>query len=62
MLRIHGSNKVFCGGLTRRDILQVGALAPLGFYLAGWSAAKAPGDPFTKDSFGKAKRCVLRHS
>ena len=59
MLRILGSKKVFCDGLTRRDLLHVGALAPLGLSLSGWSAAKAAGDRSPKDSFGKAKRCVL---
>ena len=59
MLRILGSKKVFCDGLTRRDLLQVGALAPLGLSLASWSAAKAPGDHSKKDGFGQAKRCVL---
>ena len=59
MLRILGSKKVFCDGLTRRDLLHVGALAPLGLSLAGWSAAKAPDGSSTKDSFGKAKRCLL---
>ena len=59
MLRILGSKKVFCDGLTRRDLLQVGLLAPLGLSLAGWSAAKSPGEPSKKDGFGQAKRCVL---
>jgi uncharacterized protein (DUF1501 family) len=59
MLRILGSKKVFCDGLTRRDLLHVGGLALLALSLAGWSAAKAPGGPSTKDGFGQAKRCVL---
>src|SRR5258708_3568179 len=29
MIRILGSNKRFCDGLTRRDMLHIGALAPL---------------------------------
>ncbi|MBM3983720.1 MAG: DUF1501 domain-containing protein [Planctomycetes bacterium] len=60
MLRILGSNKVFCDGLTRRDLLHVGALAPFGLTLA--SAARAaeqrPAAPATS-GFGSAKRCVL---
>jgi hypothetical protein len=59
MPRILGSKNVFCDGLTRRDWLRVGALAPLGLSLADCSAAKAPGEPSAKDSFGKAKRCLL---
>ena len=30
MIRVLGSCKRFCDGLTRRDLLHVGALAPLG--------------------------------
>ena len=39
MLRVLGSHKRFCDGLTRRDLLHVGALAPLGLTLADWSRA-----------------------
>src|SRR5947208_3888522 len=60
MLRVLGSRKVFCDGLTRRDLLHVGALAPLGLTLAGWArgAAGAPAPPAAA-GFGSAKRCVL---
>ncbi|AWM40588.1 hypothetical protein GobsT_08910 [Gemmata obscuriglobus] len=60
MLRVLGSKKVFCDGLTRRDLLHVGALAPLGLSLEGWSRAAAPepANP-TANGFGSAKRCVL---
>lgn len=59
MLRVLGSNKVFCDGLTRRDLLHVGALAPLGLTLSNWSRAaeQAPSDPTS--GFGSAKRCIL---
>src|SRR5688500_12316076 len=59
MLRVLGSKKVFCDGLTRRDLLQVGALAPLGLSLADWSRAAdgKPGD--AAGGFGSAKRCIL---
>ncbi|MBX9582474.1 MAG: DUF1501 domain-containing protein [Gemmataceae bacterium] len=60
MLRVLGSNKVFCDGLSRRDLLHVGALAPLGLTLAGWSRAADPNPPATiAGGFGSAKRCVL---
>jgi hypothetical protein len=59
MLRVLGSRKVFCDGLTRRDLLHVGALAPLGLSLAGWSRAAAPETTPTAAGFGKAKRCIL---
>lgn len=60
MLRILGSHKRFCDGLDRRDLLQVGALGPLGLTLAGWAKAReaAPTDPPT-GGFGQAKRCIL---
>ena len=59
MLRVLGSNKVFCDGLTRRDLLHVGALAPLGLSLAGWSRAASPVTTSTVGGFGSAKRCIL---
>lgn len=61
MIRLLGSQKRFCDGLSRRDLLHIGALGPLGLTLAGYSQAReaahaarppAPG-------FGKAKRCIL---
>ena len=61
MLRILGSNKVFCDGLTRRDLLHVGALAPLGLTLTNWSRATAAREQAapTAGGFGSAKRCIL---
>jgi len=59
MLRVLGSNKRFCDGLTRRDLLHVGALAPLGLSLAGWSRASASAIPAEVNGFGSAKRCIL---
>jgi hypothetical protein len=60
MLRVLGSHKVFCDGLSRRDLLHVGALTPLGLSLAGWSRAteRAPAAP-AAGGFGSAKRCIL---
>jgi hypothetical protein len=60
MLRILGNNKRFCDGLTRRDWLHLGALAPLGLTLPGWLAARAatPTAPQAA-GFGQAKRCIL---
>lgn len=60
MLRILGSPKTLCDGLTRRDLLQVGGLGMLGLSLADalrLEAAQAsrPRPP----SFGRAKRCIL---
>lgn len=59
MLRILGSNKVFCDGLSRRDLMHVGALAPLGLSLAdGLRASEKPPAPRV-NGFGSAKRCIL---
>lgn len=60
MLRVLGSNKVFCDGLTRRDLLHIGALGPLGLTLANWSRATEGRTPSAApDGFGSAKRCIL---
>ncbi len=59
MIRILGSNKLFCDGLTRRDLLHVGALAPLGLSLATWAQAKPSSVSPSPNGFGKAKRCIL---
>ena len=60
MIRVLGSRKRFCDGLTRRDLLHVGALTPLGLSLAGWSrAAERHPNPPAAGGFGSAKRCVL---
>ena len=51
VIRILGSQKQFGDGLTRRDWLTVGALAPLGLTLAGYSAAMADGTPVLAAAF-----------
>ncbi len=58
MLRVLGSRKVFCDGITRRDLLHVGVLAPLGLSASALaSTAPEPTEGFR--GFGKAKRCLL---
>ncbi|MCI0456180.1 MAG: DUF1501 domain-containing protein [Gemmataceae bacterium] len=61
MLRILGSPKTLCDGLTRRDMLQAGALGALGLGLADYfrlsAAQTAPASP--QRSFGRAKACIL---
>src|SRR5437762_471532 len=61
MLRILGSPKTLCDGLTRRDMLHVGALSLLGLglpdYLRG--IAGQPASPSRGDHFGQAKACIL---
>src|SRR5438132_4171013 len=60
MLRILGSRKVLCDGLTRRDFLRIGSLGAFGFALSdllrGQSARAASR---AIGSFGKAKACIL---
>lgn len=63
MLRILGSPKRLCTGLTRRDLLHVGGLGLLGGMtlpqlLQSQQAQAAPeGD--LASSFGRAKRCIV---
>jgi hypothetical protein len=59
MIRILGSNKAFCDGLTRRDFMQIGALAPLGLSLESWSRTQGSESSQQRRGFGAAKRCLL---
>ncbi len=58
MLRILGSHKRLCDGLSRRDFLQAGTLGMLGLgagrALGSEAAAAQPAG-----SFGRAKRCIF---
>lgn len=62
MLRILGSPKTLCDGLTRRDMLWAGGLTMLGLglpdYLRLTSEARA-NPARTNRSFGRAKSCIL---
>jgi hypothetical protein len=63
MLRILGSQKTLCDGLSRRDLLQIGGLGMCGLSLGslpgieGLRAAEEGND--SRVSFGKAKHCIL---
>lgn len=59
MLRIFGSPKTLCDGITRRDFLQVGGLGTLGLTLGDALRAKSAAAPLEAGSFGKAKSCIL---
>ncbi|WP_010584418.1 DUF1501 domain-containing protein [Schlesneria paludicola] len=62
MLRILGSRKTFCDGLSRRDLLHVGGLGALGLSLADslrLQAVQAAPKPVVSGNFGKAKSCIL---
>jgi uncharacterized protein (DUF1501 family) len=53
MLRLDAPRAVsFCDGLTRRDFLHAGALAPLGLTLPGYLGAKAQGAAKDRDVNG----------
>ena len=54
MLRIQGNPRTLCDGLTRRDLLQVGALGPLGIGLGDVMAAESQ-----SPGLGSAKSCIL---
>src|SRR5438067_10365849 len=57
MLRVLGSPRKLCDGLTRRDFLHAGGLGLLGL---GAASAGASGPARAVDrSFGKAKACIL---
>jgi hypothetical protein len=59
MIRVLGGPKRLCDGLTRRDLLQVGALGALGLPgILGASTARA-GTSATLPRFGQAKSCIL---
>ena len=61
MLRLLGNQRQMCGGLTRRDWMQVGGLGMLGVGLA--DVLRLQDQSLLADEqgagFGKAKRCIL---
>jgi len=61
MLRILGSEKTLCDGLTRRDLLHVGGLGALGLTLGdALRLREAQAEAVSRaSSFGKAKACIL---
>ncbi len=62
MLRVLGGPKRFCDGLTRRELLHVGAFGFFGAALPA-AAASTPADSAISESglpgFGRAKSCIL---
>jgi hypothetical protein len=61
MLRILGSPKRFCDGLTRRDMLWAGGLGLFGLGLADWLrlAELQASEARPANHFGQAKACIL---
>src|SRR3954470_1237189 len=64
MLRILGSTKQLCGGLSRRDMLRIGGLGIAGLSLADMLALQSHAGEATSErerNFGKAKGIILIH-
>ncbi len=61
MIRVLGSPKRLCDGLTRRDLLHVGSLGLLGLGLdaSSLAQAKAAPPPSRGGGFGQAKSCIF---
>ncbi len=61
MLRLYGTPRRLCDGLTRRDFLHIGGLGAFGLTVADalrlQQAHAAPGQP--APGFGSAKACIL---
>jgi hypothetical protein len=58
VLNLLGSPRRLCDGLSRRDFLRLGSLAPFGFGLAEQLAGTAE-PPRPAPRFGQAKACIL---
>lgn len=60
MLRVLGSTRRLCDGITRRDLLHVGAASVGGLGLAPLLARQAaPAPAGTDGNFGRAKNCIV---
>lgn len=59
MLNIGESRIPVCQGVTRREWLRVGALAPLGLALPDLIAAREAAAGVRPASFGRAKSCII---
>src|SRR5262245_42153940 len=57
MLRVLGSRKILCDGLSRRDLLRVGSLGFLG--LGDWFRLQEAQAATSTGGFGQAKACIL---
>jgi len=64
MLRVLGSARQLCGGMTRRDLLRIGSLGLAGLSLSDLDRFKAlsAAEPAARStSFGRAKSVILIH-
>lgn len=69
MIRLLGSSKKLCDGMTRRDLMHVGSVSCLGLGLSAWErqrelhaaepAGSVTGGSTDARGFGKAKACIL---
>jgi hypothetical protein len=62
VLRVLGSPKTLCDGVTRRDLLHVGGLGAFGLSLSGFLKLKAAESPASQPGLarsGRAKACIL---
>lgn len=59
MLRILGSPRRLCDGVTRRDFLHAGGLGLLGLGATASSQSLTAAERARPTSFGKAKRCIF---
>jgi Protein of unknown function (DUF1501) len=59
MLRIQGTKRTLCDGISRRDLLQIGSLSALGLGLTTATARGTEPPPSVAPGFGKAKSCIL---
>lgn len=59
MLRVLGSRRTLCSGLTRRELLEVGGSSVAAVSLPALLAAESTGTRAPGDRFGCAKNCIL---
>lgn len=59
MLRVLGSNRKLCDGVSRRDLLQVGGLTATGLSLGNFLSLREARAEVTAPGFGSAKNCIL---
>ncbi|MEZ6056259.1 MAG: DUF1501 domain-containing protein [Planctomycetaceae bacterium] len=61
MLRVLGSQRRLCDGLSRRDLLQIGGASAAGLGLSQLLSAQAQANPTASSlpGFGRAKNCIV---
>lgn len=60
MIRLLGSSKTLCDGVTRRDLLHLGGLSLFGLNVGTHAALQAaPASRNSDTHFGRAKSCIL---